>query len=142
VIIESKEKNSHVTKSMVSDFPISFKLITNSEYDSFMEMTDYGAEDSSQHYKISGKKWAKALYKMQIKPEKDPDKYGNFYLTSFKPDDYQDAVDNCQKDYDLNALMCDEFSFEEVALYMKRREMEKRRKKRKSKNSILHKESL
>lgn len=75
----------------VNRFPKNFRLLYNGQFQD-SEFVD----DSSNHYKISGKKWVKANYKSVIEQKTRKDR---FFLAPYKIKNYHDYVFN-QAGYD------------------------------------------
>lgn len=78
----------------VSSFPINFKLISNDQFANLKSNKNaIGAvTDSSNHYKISGKKWAKANYKQDKKKYDELFQDNHFILVPYKIKNFHDYI--------------------------------------------------
>lgn len=82
---------------LVNNFPFAFKLLQ--EYKEFKDVSRPLAEDSSNHYKVSAKKWIKALtdYYSQDFDTEDKLRKQLYYAVPSKPSNYNDAINKCEQ---------------------------------------------
>lgn len=86
----------------ISYFPQAYKII---DYDTYKSNDNYqdshfGFDQDSNHFKVSGKDYAKASLKEDIKRETTVDKYSDSYkflLAVKKPDNYKQYLTDCEK---------------------------------------------
>lgn len=111
----------------VDKFPFAFKTLP---FDQFNESSLYNAvaDDSSRHYKVSAKKWAKA-YAEEMSSVLDTEnelyqKEGTFFITPGEPKDYADVIKQCNDywnkyDDDDGSNICNQQTFLAISKFLR-----------------------
>lgn len=91
-----EERNRVNADYLVSRFPFAFKTFSYDQFQKFDQDLPV-AEDSSKHFKVKGKKWAKLIAEEKIDSIVPNDIDADLYITPKKPNSYQNAFSLCNE---------------------------------------------
>lgn len=109
----------------IEDFPVAYHLMTYNDYLKELQKDDdelkFSFDDSTKHFKVKGKKWAKA-YVNYYKKVQDEIQDSSFSIILKEPKSLEEASKQCD-DYDEDstiAHICDDYvNFEDIKDYLR-----------------------